>query len=140
MARHRPLPQSNTRTQPSWPPEATSRFTLEHYRQCRRTCLYEQDRDLVVEAPDGSLAACCILWWDPATGAGEIEPLGVVPGHRRRGLATALCAAAGTIIAGLGGAEVHINSWPMPNYPAPAQTYLAVGFELRRRGEYRRRP
>jgi ribosomal protein S18 acetylase RimI-like enzyme len=121
-------------------PEATSRFTMAHYEQCRRTWLYDQSHDLVIEAPDGSLAACCILWWDPATGAGEIEPLGVVPAHRRRGLATALCAAVGSLVAGLGGAEVHINTAPSPAYPAPARTYLSAGFELRRRGEYLTRP
>ena len=121
-------------------PEATSRFTMADYEQCRRTWLYDQSRDLVIEAPDGSLAACCILWWDPATGAAEIEPLGVVPAHRRRGLATALCAAAGSLVAGLGGDEVHINTAPSPAYPAPAQTYLSAGFELRRRGEYLTRP
>ena len=121
-------------------PEATSSFTMAHYEQCRRTWLYDQSRDLVIEAPDGSLAACCILWWDPATGTGEIEPLGVVPAHRRRGLATALCAAAGSLIAGLGGKETHINTAPSPAYPAPAQTYLSAGFGLRRRGEYLTRP
>jgi ribosomal protein S18 acetylase RimI-like enzyme len=121
-------------------PEATSSFTMAHYEQCRRTWLYDQSRDLVIEAPDGSLAACCILWWDPATGTGEIEPLGVVPAHRRRGLATALCAVAGSLVAGLGGAETHINTAPSPAYPAPAQTYLSAGFELRRRGEYLSRP
>jgi ribosomal protein S18 acetylase RimI-like enzyme len=120
--------------------EATSRFTMAHYEQCRRTWLYDQSRDLVIEAPDGSLAACCILWWDPATGTGEIEPLGVVPAHRRRGLATALCAAAGSLIAGLGGDEVHINTAPSPYYPAPALTYLSAGFGLRRRGEHLKRP
>lgn len=121
-------------------PEATSRFTMAYYEQCRRTWLYDQSRDLVIEAPDGSLAACCILWWDPATGTGEIEPLGVVPAYRRRGLATALCAAAGTLIAGLGGDEIFINTYPLPDYPAPALTYLSAGFELRRRGEYLNRP
>ncbi len=72
-------------------PEATSRFTGPLYEQVRATWLYDEALDLVVEAPDGSLAACCILWWDPATGVGEIEPLGVVPAHRRLGLAGALC-------------------------------------------------
>jgi GNAT superfamily N-acetyltransferase len=120
-------------------PEATSRFTMANYVQVRRTWLYDQSRDLLIEAPDGSLAACCIVWWDPATGSSEIEPLGVLPAHRRRGLATALCAAAGSLTAALSGEQIYINTYPLPDYPAPAQTYLAAGFDLVRRGEYLRR-
>ena len=77
-----------------WPPEvdvsgispaATSRFTAEHFQLLRRTWLYRQDLDLVVEAPDGALAGCCTVWWDPKVGCAEVEPLGVVPRYRRKG-------------------------------------------------------
>jgi hypothetical protein len=44
------------------------------------------------------------------------------------------------MIADLGGKETHINTAPIPNYPAPALTYLSAGFELRRRGDYLTRP
>jgi GNAT superfamily N-acetyltransferase len=100
----------------------------------RRTWLYDQSRDLVVEAPDGSLAACCIAWWDPAARCAEIEPLGVLPGHRRRGLATAMCMAVAAQVAALGGDQVHINTGPRADYPAPAATYLAAGFTVIRLG------
>jgi GNAT superfamily N-acetyltransferase len=96
--------------------------------------LYEQDLDLVVEAPDGTLAACCIAWWDPAAGCAEIEPLGVAPDHRRRGLATAMCKEVAARVAALGGNQVFINTGPRPDYPAPAATYLAAGFEVVGRG------
>jgi GNAT superfamily N-acetyltransferase len=115
-------------------PDLTSRFTAEHYEQVRRTWLYDQSRDLVVEAPDGSLAACCIAWWDPAARCAEIEPLGVLPGHRRRGLATAMCMAVAAQVAALGGDQVHINTGPRADYPAPAATYLAAGFTVIRLG------
>ena len=72
-------------------PALTSRFTDAHFEQVRRAWLYDQQLDFVVEAPDGTLAACCTAWWDPANGCAEIEPLGVAPEHRRKGLATALC-------------------------------------------------
>ena len=77
-----------------WPPEvdvsgispaATRRFTAEHFQLLRRTWLYRQDLDLVVEAPDGALAGCCTVWWDPKVGCAEVEPLGVVPRYRRKG-------------------------------------------------------
>lgn len=50
------------------------------------------DRALVpiVAAPDGTLAASCITWFDPATRTSEIEPLGTHPGYRRLGLARAV--------------------------------------------------
>jgi ribosomal protein S18 acetylase RimI-like enzyme len=57
---------------------------------------YRQDIDLVVEAPDGRLAAFCILWLsqrDDLTGmgrVGQVEPLGTHPDFRKLGLAQAL--------------------------------------------------
>jgi hypothetical protein len=60
-------------------PETTSRVTTAIHERVRRTWLYDESADLVVEAPDGSLAGCCIMWWDPAVKCAEIEPLGVVP-------------------------------------------------------------
>jgi len=50
------------------------------------------DRTLVpvVAAPDGTLAAYCIVWFDPVTRTSEIEPLGTRPEYRRLGLARAV--------------------------------------------------
>jgi GNAT superfamily N-acetyltransferase len=121
------------------PLDATSRFTMDFYERVRHTWLYDQSLDLVVEASDGSLAACCIVWWDPAIGVAEIEPLGVVPAHRRLGLAGALCAEAGARVAARGGRTVYINSSPDPAYPTPNATYAAIGFELIERGQALRR-
>ncbi len=124
---------------PAASPEATSRFTAAHYEQVRRTWLYDQGRDLVAEAPDGSLAGCCIAWWDPAARCAEIEPLGVLPEHRRMGLATAMCMQVAAQVAALGGNRVFINTGPTPGYPAPAATYLTAGFEVVSRGHAYRR-
>ncbi len=116
-------------------PETTSRFTAEDYERVRGTWLYDPTWDLVVEAPDGSLAACCTAWWDPATGCAEVEPLGVVPGHRRLGLASALVLQVVARVAEAGGERVFINVGPRVDYPAPSQTYLAAGFEVVGRGD-----
>jgi ribosomal protein S18 acetylase RimI-like enzyme len=59
---------------------------------------YRPDFDLVVEAPDGRLAAFCVAWLSPpgerGGPTGQIEPLGVHPDFHRRGLGRAILAAA----------------------------------------------
>lgn len=100
-------------------PDAESSFLAEHFARLTQLPMYSPGRDFVVQAPDGSLAACCTLWSHPALGTTEIEPLGVLPEHRRRGLATALCRHVESVTAALGGTEVFINTWHLDDYPAP---------------------
>ncbi len=109
-------------------PDAESSFTAAAYEAVRRTWLYRQDLDLVAVAPDGELAGCCIAWFDPATGVAEIEPLGVAPEHRRRGVAVALCLEVAARVAAAGGTELFINTGPQDDYPAPAAAYAKAGF------------
>jgi ribosomal protein S18 acetylase RimI-like enzyme len=51
---------------------------------------FERELVPVIAAPDGTLAAYCIAWFDPLTKTVEIEPLGTHPGYRRLGLARAI--------------------------------------------------
>lgn len=62
----------------------------EWYRSIQRMPLYRRDLDLVAEAPDGSLAGFCTIWFDDATRTGRFQPVGIVPEHQRRGVGTAL--------------------------------------------------
>lgn len=121
-------------------PDAESSFNRPAYDAVRAAWLYRQDLDLVAEAPDGTLAACCIVWFDPATGVAEIEPMGVDPEHRRHGLAVELCLEACRRVADLGGTEVFLNVNPSEEYPANAAAYAKAGFEVRRRGVHHVRP
>jgi ribosomal protein S18 acetylase RimI-like enzyme len=114
-------------------PDATSSFNAEAYETVRNTWLYDPELDLVAEAADGSLAACCIVWLDPAIGVAEIEPMGVAPEHRNRGLAVALCLTAAARVAERGGTELFINTGARPEYPAPAGAYMKAGFVERER-------
>ncbi|MCC6191925.1 MAG: GNAT family N-acetyltransferase [Anaerolineales bacterium] len=44
---------------------------------------YQPDLDIVVETPDGRLAAFCICWFDEASRIGRVEPLGCHQDFRR---------------------------------------------------------
>lgn len=107
---------------------AESSFTMEKYEAVRGTRLYDQQLDIVAVAPDGSLAGCCIAWYDPDIGVAEIEPLGVDPAHRNRGAAGVMCDEVVSRVGELGGREVIIHSGPNEAYPAPPGAYAKAGF------------
>ncbi len=111
-------------------PEAESSFTAEAYDAVRSTWLYDAELVLIAATSDGELAACCIGWFDPATGVTEIEPLGVAPEHRRRGLAVALSLEIAARTEERGGSQVFVNTTPRADYPAPASAYTRAGFQL----------
>jgi GNAT superfamily N-acetyltransferase len=47
---------------------------------------------VVAVADDGTFASWCGVWANPEIGAGQFEPVGTHPDHRRRGLASAVMA------------------------------------------------
>ena len=51
---------------------------------------FERELVPIIAAPDGTLAAYCIAWFDPRTRTVEIEPLGTHPEYRRLGLGRAI--------------------------------------------------
>ena len=114
-------------------PDAESSFTEAAYEAVRRAWLYDPALDLVAVDADGRFGACCIAWFDPTTGACEIEPLGVDPDHRRRGLAVALCLEVAVLVAERGGSTVFINTQPEPSYVASSNAYRKAGFTLTER-------
>jgi GNAT superfamily N-acetyltransferase len=114
-------------------PDAESSFTAAVYEAVRAAWLYDPSLDLVAVADDannGRFGACCIAWFDSATGVCEIEPLGVAPENRRRGLAIALCLEVANLVGDRGGTHVYINAQPQPRYVASTSAYFAAGFEL----------
>ena len=68
---------------------APSKMTVEKYAICVDQDHYAYERDVVVEAPDGSFAAFTMCWLDPVGSIGEFEPVGTHPDHQRRGLGRA---------------------------------------------------
>ena len=57
------------------------------YQELQRAPDYLREHDLYIVAPDGTFAACAIVWLDATNKVGHLEPLGTHPDHRRRGLA-----------------------------------------------------
>jgi GNAT superfamily N-acetyltransferase len=90
---------------------------------------YRGDLHVFVEAPDGTLVASAITWFDPVSRTAEFEPVGTHRSYRRQGLATALlwhgmrrarAAGAETMLVACVGALAH---------PAARELYYGVGFE-----------
>lgn len=57
------------------------------YRELQKAPDYRKEHDLFIVAPDGTYAACCIVWYDDVNRVGHLEPLGTHPSYRRMGLA-----------------------------------------------------
>ena len=92
------------------------------YRELQRAPDYRREHDLVVVAPDGSYAACCIIWYDAANRVGHLEPVGTHPDFRRRGLARAVVLHGLHKLAALGATQVPMES--------DAPLYEAIGFRV----------
>ncbi|MEV6871716.1 GNAT family N-acetyltransferase [Amycolatopsis sp. NPDC051128] len=110
----------------AWHP---SRVTEGSYRNVMAAWPYRADLDWVVEAPDGSLVANCLIWLDERNKVGELEPVGTDPRFRRRGLARAVCLAAMHALREAGAR--HAVVYPVqghPDHPAPVPLYEGLGF------------
>ncbi|NNF70320.1 MAG: GNAT family N-acetyltransferase [Acidimicrobiia bacterium] len=68
----------------------SSSWTGEGYAERMSWPGYDPDREIVIEAPDGTLAAFTIVWFDRRNGIGLFEPVGVDSSHRRLGLGQAI--------------------------------------------------
>jgi mycothiol synthase len=71
---------------------------------------YSLDWDMVVISPDKVQVAACLVWIDARNRAAEIDPLGVHPDFRRRGLARAVVLESFRRLADIGVGLVFIAS------------------------------
>lgn len=102
-------------------------MTTEWRARVLRAPQYLPDLDLVISAPDESLAAFCVGWYEPSRRVAQIEPLGVHPRFQRLGLARVL------LLEMLHrfqahGAERALVETNLERTPA-RRTYDAVGFQ-----------
>jgi mycothiol synthase len=87
---------------------------------------YDTEREIVVEAPDGRIAAFTVAWVDERNRTGHFEPVGTHADFQRRGLARAamLHAMSHMRAEGVETATVNHN---VENTPAAA-LYASLGF------------
>jgi len=106
-----------------------SRSMTEPWRARTLQCPeHNEDLDLVIEAPDGHLAAFCVGWLASNGDIGQIEPLGVAKEHRGVGLGCTILAEAERRLHARGAGQVIVET---DNYrEAALGLYAAVGFRM----------
>jgi ribosomal protein S18 acetylase RimI-like enzyme len=87
---------------------------------------YAPEREIVVEAPDGRIAAFAVYWMDSHNKIGHFEPVGTHPDFQRQGFGRAVLAYAMGCLKDLGARTVTV-SHDAENLPA-ARLYASSGF------------
>jgi predicted N-acetyltransferase YhbS len=91
-----------------------------------RSPSYDPQLHLVVEAPDGSVAAFAGFTIDGTNKVATLEPVGTRDGHRRLGLAQAAIGEGLRRVAGRGVEVVHVANWGTAD---AGRLYSSLGFE-----------
>lgn len=105
-----------------------SKMTLEKQRNVMRSSTYRSDLEIVCVAPDNSIAACTIIWYDEANRVGIFEPVACHVSHQRRGLASAVMAEGLRRLRSLGAQKAYVMSHRDDS--AGAHIYRSLGFQI----------
>jgi ribosomal protein S18 acetylase RimI-like enzyme len=87
--------------------------TAEELRRFHQSPSYRSDLDIVIEAPDGTLAATAGVTYDAANRVGTFEPVCTHPDHLRRKLAQAAMVEGLRRLAALGAAMAEVGTGDM---------------------------
>ena len=107
---------------------APSTYTAEGYEGVRRMAAYRSDLHVLVEAPDGTMAASTIMWLDEANKTAEFEPVGTHPDYRRLGLGSAMLLHGMRLARDAGATHMTVACYGAPGLPAARGLYYGVGF------------
>ncbi|MGW5719961.1 GNAT family N-acetyltransferase [Amycolatopsis sp. NPDC003865] len=107
---------------------APTTYTAQSYEGVRRAPGYRDDLHVLVEAPDGTMAASAILWLDEPNKTAEFEPVGTHPGYRRLGLARAMLLHGLRRARDAGATHATVACLGAPGHPAARELYHGVGF------------
>ena len=90
--------------------------------------VYVPEHEIFVIAPDGQVAAYCIIWTDERSKVGHFEPVGTHPDFQRKGLGKILLFEGLRRLKAAGMTEVDVCT----NYdnPAAIRLYESIGFRL----------
>jgi GNAT superfamily N-acetyltransferase len=111
----------------AWAPSA---YTAEAYQGVRSTVGYRGNLHVLVEAPDGTMAASTIMWLDEANGTVEFEPVGTHPDYRRRGLGRAMLLHGMRLAREAGATHATVACLGAPGHPEARGLYYGVGFRM----------
>lgn len=107
---------------------APSTYSLDAHEDVRKTETYRSDLHVLVEAPDGTMAASTIMWLDEANKTAEFEPVGTHPDYRRLGLARALLLHGMHLARAAGAIHMTVACDGAPALNGPRDLYYSVGF------------
>jgi GNAT superfamily N-acetyltransferase len=107
---------------------APSTYSAQAYEGVRRTATYRGDLHILVEAPDGTMAASTIMWLDEANKTAEFEPVGTHPGYRRLGLGRAMLLHGMHQARAAGATHMTVACLGAPGLPKARGLYYSVGF------------
>jgi GNAT superfamily N-acetyltransferase len=120
--------------------DGESGMTTERYAMIAATWPYRRDLDQVVQAPDGTLEASALGWYDEVNRVGLLEPVGSDPRHARRGLGAAVSLACLHALRDAGATLAVVCPRGDAAYPVPRALYHHIGFrDAGRTVTYRRR-
>ena len=112
----------------AWSDVAPSQVDAQSYAQVMAAWPYRADLDWVVIDAAGELVASALVWLDPATGVGLVEPVGCVPAHRVAGSAGAVTLARCTACARSVARSAQVTPRGDAGYPGPQRLYRSLGF------------
>lgn len=124
-AEHVSVADAVTAHMDAWYP---SSFTEAAMERVRRTWPYRADLHVLIEAPDGTLAATTIIWFDEVTRTAEFEPVGTHREFRRQGLGTALQLHGMHLARAAGANRMLVACLGAPAHQAARNLYYGVGF------------
>jgi len=109
----------------AWHP---STYTAQSYEGVRQTWGYRGDLHVLVEAPDGTMAASTIMWLDEANSTAEFEPVGTHPDYRRAGLGRAMLLHGMHLARQAGANQMTVACLAGAGHPRARGLYYSVGF------------